>query len=68
MVIDAVDIYARAIHHEMDHLNGMMIIDRMVPKSLRHDDVGVPFLLVFFLLIHVTIRQYIDRYGMKLES
>ena len=29
---------ARVIQHEYDHLDGILITDKMEPKSLRHDD------------------------------
>ena len=35
---EANGLLARVIQHEMDHLDGILLTDRMVPKSLRHDD------------------------------
>jgi peptide deformylase len=29
---------ARLIQHEVDHLDGITLVDRMEPKSLRHDN------------------------------
>ncbi|ORY30714.1 peptide deformylase [Rhizoclosmatium globosum] len=28
---------AKVLHHEMDHLEGVSLVDRMVPGTLRHD-------------------------------
>ncbi|KAJ3351002.1 Peptide deformylase 1A, chloroplastic/mitochondrial [Entophlyctis luteolus] len=34
---DANGYLARVLHHEMDHLDGITLVERMVPHTLRHD-------------------------------
>ncbi|KAI9353070.1 peptide deformylase [Zopfochytrium polystomum] len=36
--LDAKGFLARILHHEIDHLDGMVFADRMEPKSIRHDN------------------------------
>ena len=36
--LEAGGLLARVLQHEIDHLNGILLSDRMESKSLRHDD------------------------------
>lgn len=38
--LELCDWAARIVQHEMDHLDGILIVDRMYPRSLRHDAVA----------------------------
>jgi peptide deformylase len=38
VIIDASGWYARILQHEIDHLGGVLYIDRMIPRSFATQD------------------------------
>lgn len=63
VTVNAAGFLARLLQHEMDHLEGLMYVDKMDTKSFRHDKVIAGSPLAFCCQSYIISRsQYIDKY------
>lgn len=67
ITLKASGLLARILQHEVDHLQGILLTDRMEPKSLRHDEVSILALLGMHIkqCLMPYDEQYIGEYEMQ---